>query len=111
MISFTISTDTAIERGIVGRAELPELLSFFKAAAHGHSAKTTLLAGGLMIAERDERFVTLSITHIEHTIPSRSVFECLEDAMARAYSSGVSESLQNSEEMGLPQWPSIFNYD
>ena len=106
MISFTISTDTAIERGIVGREELPELLSFFKAAAHGHSARTFLLAGGLMIAERDEMFVTLSITHIEHTIPSRSVFECLEDAMANTFDIvGVSESLQNPEEMGLPQWP------
>ena len=105
MYSFTISTDTAIERGIVSRAELPELLSFFKAAAHGHSAKAFHLAGGLLIAERDDMFVTLSITHTDNTIPSRCVFDCLADAMARTYSNGVSESLQNSEEMGLPQWP------
>ena len=106
MLEFTISTDTAIERGIVSRAELPELLSFFEAAAHGHSAKAFPLAGGLLIAERDDMFVTLSVSLTERAIPSRCVFDCLEDAMANTFDiTGVSESLQNSEEMGLPQWP------
>ena len=106
ILEFVIYTDSAIERGIVSRSELPELLHFFKSAARRHFAKAFHLAGGLLIAERDDHFVTLSVSLTDYSIPSRCVFDSLEDAMARTFNiTGVSESLKNSEEMGLPQWP------
>ena len=105
MIGFTISTDTAIERGIVGRSELPELLHFFMSAARGHAARTFRMAGGLMIAERDDRFVTLSVSFTEQAIPSRCIFESIEDAMANTFKKGESDAHRLSEAKGLPQWP------
>ena len=108
MIGFTISTDTAIERGIVGRSELPELLHFFMSAARGHAARTFRMAGGLMIAERDDRFVTLSVSFTEQEIPSRCVFESIEDAMANTFINGESDAHRLSEAKGLPQWPSFY---
>ena len=107
MYSFTISTDTAIERGIVGRSELPELLHFFMSAARGHAARTFRMAGGLMIAERDDRFVTLSVSFTEQAIPSRCIFESIEDAMANTFINGESDAHRLSEAKGQPQWPSL----
>ena len=78
---FFISTNAAIERGIIGFAEMPELLSRFEAAARGHAAKFSALRGGLLIAERDDNFVALSVSTSETAIPSRCVFDCIEDAM------------------------------
>ena len=105
MLLYKLSTETAIERGIVGRSELPELLHFFQSAARGHSAKVFHLEGGLLIAERDEHFVTLSVTYTDLNIPSRSVFESIEDAMANTFNNGESDAHRLSEEKGLPQWP------
>ena len=111
MIGFTISTDTAIERGIVGRSELPELLHFFMSAARGHAARTFRKAGGLMIAERDNRFVTLSVSFTEQAIPSRCIFESIEDAMANTFINGESDAHRLSEAKGLPEWPTFFYHD
>ena len=108
VLEFVISTDTAIERGIVSRAELPELLHFFMSAARGHAARTFRMAGGMMIAERDDRFVTLSVSCTEQAIPSRCVFESIKDAMANTFNIiGESDAHRRSEAKGQPQWPSL----
>ena len=105
MLLFKISTETAIESGIVSRAELPELLFFFKSAARGRSAKVFHLACGLLIAERDEHFVTLSVTYTDLIIPSRNVFESIEDAMANTFNNRESDAHRLPEEKGQPKWP------
>lgn len=83
--TFIISTTAAIERGIIGFAEMPELLFRFEAAARAHAAKFSSLRGGLLIAERDDNFVALSVSTSEIAIPSRCVFDCIEDAMDAAF--------------------------
>ena len=84
---FIITTDVAMERGIIGFAEMPELLSRFEAAARGHAAKFTALRGGLMFAEREDSYVLLTVCQSETAIPSRCVFDCIENAMDVAFGS------------------------
>ena len=78
---FTLTTDRSFEQGSVGFAELPDLLHRFQAAALGHSATFASVRGGLLIAEREGHYVTLSVCRSEHSIPGRCIFDSIDVAM------------------------------
>ena len=90
---YLITTASTTDRGVVSYSELPDLLYRFKAAALGHSAKFTYVEGGVMVARKNQRIVTLSVTSSIQPALGRCVFDSIEAAMDLAFANndGLSE--------------------
>ncbi len=81
MYDFYITAAKTIYHGTVREADLVKLWKFFYKIAHGYHAKVFELAGGSLIAERNERFVMLQVIESNHVSPSCDFHFGIEDAM------------------------------
>lgn len=83
--TFTVSTDAAQERGIVGLRELPDLIHDFGFLAREHGAISSYLDDGSLIAVKGSLTVTLSIDTTEDPFPSRRLLTCIEEMMEKCF--------------------------
>ncbi len=83
--TFTISTNVAQERGIVGYRELPDLFHDFCFLAKEHGAFPTYLEDGGLIATKGTLFISLTIGVVEEAFPSRRLDACMTEMMAMTF--------------------------
>lgn len=83
--TFTISTNVAQERGIVGYRELPDLFHDFCSLAKEHGAISSYLEDGSLIATKGTFSITLSIGMVEEAFPCRRLAACMTEFMAMTF--------------------------